>query len=49
MRTITYPSEAFPGPPSVELDLREGLAPLRVAGSFMAAGRPPGSSTSPSG
>ena len=37
MRTITYPSEAFPGPPSAELDLPDGWAPLRVAGSFMAA------------
>ena len=37
MRTISYPSEAFPGPPTIDLDLPDGWAPMRMVGALMAA------------
>jgi hypothetical protein len=37
MRTISYPSAAFPGPPHIELDLPDGWSPLRLGGVLMAA------------
>ncbi|MCE1179083.1 MAG: hypothetical protein LWW86_08670 [Micrococcales bacterium] len=37
MPTLTYPSEQFPGPPSVSVDIPESWTPLRVPGTLMAA------------
>ena len=38
---VSYPSDLFPGPPSVQLVLPDGWAPVVVAGTVLAAGRPP--------
>lgn len=39
MPQLTYPSETFPGPPSVTLDVPETWAPVRVGGALMSCRR----------
>lgn len=39
MPQLSYPSETFPGPPSVTLDVPEAWAPVRVAGTLMSCRR----------
>jgi hypothetical protein len=39
MPTLTYPSEQFPGPPSVTVEIPEEWAPVRVPGTLLAARR----------
>ncbi len=39
MPLLSYPSETFPGPPSVTLDVPETWAPVRVAGTLMSCRR----------
>lgn len=39
MPQLTYPSETFPGPPSVVLDVPESWAPVRVGGTLMSCRR----------
>jgi hypothetical protein len=39
MRTLTYPSEQFPGPPSVSVDIPEEWSAVRVPGTLLAARR----------
>ncbi len=39
MSTIAYPSELFPGPPSVAVDLPEDWTAVRVPGTLLAARR----------
>lgn len=36
MPQLSYPSETFPGPPGVSLDIPEAWAPVRVGGTLMA-------------
>lgn len=40
MTTLTSPSEFFPGPPAVTLELPEGWEPTQAAGTLLAARRP---------
>jgi len=39
MPQLTYPSETFPGPPSVMLDVPESWAPVRVGGTLLSCRR----------
>lgn len=39
MPTLKYPSEQFPGPPSVTVDIPDEWAPVRVPGTLLAARR----------
>lgn len=39
MPQLTYPSETFPGPPSVTLDVPDTWAPVRVGGALMSCRR----------
>ncbi|HET8766460.1 MAG TPA: hypothetical protein VFM86_03960 [Pedococcus sp.] len=39
MPTLKYPSEQFPGPPSVTVDIPDGWSPVRVPGTLLAARR----------
>lgn len=39
MSTLSYPSEAFPGPPEVALDIPDGWSPLRVSGTLLGCRR----------
>lgn len=37
MPTLSHPSEQFPGPPSVTLEVPDGWVPVRVPGTLLAA------------
>ncbi len=39
MRSLTYPSREFPGPPGVRLDVPETWAPVRLGGTLMSCRR----------
>lgn len=39
MPQLTYPSDTFPGPPSVTIDVPETWAPVRVGGTLMSCRR----------
>ncbi len=39
MSTLKYPSEQFPGPPSITVDIPDGWSPVRVPGTLLAARR----------
>jgi hypothetical protein len=39
MPTLKYPSEQFPGPPSVTVEIPDGWSPVRVPGTLLAARR----------
>jgi len=39
MPELTYPSETFPGPPSVTVDVPETWAPVRVGGTLLSCRR----------
>lgn len=40
MTTVTYPSERFPAPPALSLDLPDGWEPTQAPGTILAARRP---------
>lgn len=40
MTTVTYPSERFPAPPALSLDLPDGWEATQAAGTVLAARRP---------
>lgn len=43
MTTVTYPSERFPAPPALSLDLPDGWEPTQAPGTVLAARKPGGS------
>ncbi|WP_370891465.1 hypothetical protein [Janibacter sp. GXQ6167] len=42
MRSLTYPSREFPGPPGVSLDVPDTWAPVRLGGTLMSCRRAAG-------
>lgn len=47
MPTFSYPSDQFPGPPAVTIDLPEDWSPVPTPGALLAARGPAGSGPAP--